>query len=144
MCAAVLTDLRTRRIPNRLVLSMAGGGAVTALLKTFFDTHGALSPGPLLDSISGLLSALAVFALLSLVFPGAMGGGDVKLLAASGLYLGLAGTLRAMAFTFLSGGLFTLLLLALGIIETRGKTPYAPYIALGVFMALWVQARGLW
>jgi len=169
----VILDLRSRRIPNRLVLSLAAGGIATALWKACVAatwgpaglpgqivrpvmSAGArqaplpfsamLSPTlrPLLACMSGGLVALVLLTLLTLIFPGAIGGGDVKLLAASGLYLGFAGALRAIVFTFLSGGILTLLMVALGRAKLRGKIPYAPAIAVGVLAALSSPATGLW
>lgn len=73
--------------------------------------------------------------LLDHLFPGAVGGGDVKLMAASGLYLGVSGTLRAMVLTFLSGGILSLIMLAFGLSRFREKIPYAPAVAIGVLAA---------
>jgi Flp pilus assembly protein protease CpaA len=164
LAVAVITDLRSRRIPNRLVLSLAAGGLATALWKACVAaTSGpAGSPGktalqavgdgagqvpvslarmlrPAVGSfmycVSGSLIVLVFLLLLDHLFPGAVGGGDVKLMAASGLYLGVSGTLRAMVLTFLSGGILSLIMLAFGLSRFREKIPYAPAVAIGVLAA---------
>jgi prepilin peptidase CpaA len=80
-CAAAI-DLRSRRIPNSLTLMIAMTGAMQSLLPA-----ATVSPW---QSFAGLLTGIALtFALFALR---ALGGGDVKLLAASGAWLGPAAT----------------------------------------------------
>ncbi|HHX28707.1 MAG: prepilin peptidase [Bacillota bacterium] len=131
LAVAVVTDLDRRRIPNRLVLSLAAGGAVTAVWKACAR----VGLGPVLDCLSGALLALTSLWGLSLLFSGGIGGGDIKLMAASGLYLGAAGTIRALIWTFLSGGILSLLMLCFGLSRLKEKIPYAPAVALGVLAA---------
>lgn len=95
---AAVIDVRTRRIPNVLTAAVAVGGIAVAA--------GGLGPhGPL----AALLGALTGFALMlpGHVF-GATGAGDVKLLAATGTYLGAGLTVRAFLFTALAGGVLAL------------------------------------
>lgn len=76
--AAAYGDVRSRRIPNALAAAVAALGAVRALLSG--------------DPVAALLSiaaAAAVFAIGFLLFwRGLIGGGDVKLIAASVLLVG--------------------------------------------------------
>ena len=91
---ACVTDLRTRRIPNVLTFGAALGGLVahTALE----GTTGALTAG------GGLLTGLLVF--LPFFALGGMGGGDVKLLAALGAWLGSYETLYLALYSAAAGG----------------------------------------
>lgn len=100
---AGLGDLRTMRIPNRLVLVLLGGYAVLA----------PFSGLTLLDGALGIAAAAAVFAAAFGAFAcGWMGGGDVKLIAVAALWLG-AGFVPAFLFwTALLGALLTALVLA--------------------------------
>jgi prepilin peptidase CpaA len=75
---AAAVDLRWRRIPNALT----GMLALLGLLQSFTAGH-TVSPW---QSILGLLTGAAL--LLALFAIGAVGGGDLKLLAASGAWLG--------------------------------------------------------
>jgi prepilin peptidase CpaA len=100
---ACVTDLRTRRIPNVLTL----GAAVAALAY-----HAAAAGG------AGLLTALVGWGLGLLVFLPlfalrGIGGGDVKLLAALGAWLGASMVLWVAAFAALAGGLFALVVSAM-------------------------------
>ena len=91
---ACATDLRTRRIPNTLTF----GAAIAGLLAhTALDgASGALHAG------AGWLTGLAIF--LPFFLLGGMGGGDVKLLAALGAWLGAYETLYLALYSGVAGG----------------------------------------
>ncbi|MBA5686214.1 A24 family peptidase [Rugamonas apoptosis] len=113
LVAAVWHDVRTRRIPNRLVLGGAVAGlAFQALLAPgaglFTNPFGALG---LLNGLAGL--GLGLGLLLPMYMLGAMGAGDVKLMAMSGAFLGPHDILGAALLTMIAGGVLALLV-ALG------------------------------
>ena len=107
--AAVVCDLRTRRIPNSLVLA---GMALGLLFQTVAPSGGGLfngagggSLGPaqaLLGAATGLALFLPMYALR------ALGAGDVKLLAMAGVWLGAAPLAWAALWTLLAGGALAL------------------------------------
>jgi len=101
--AAVVCDLRTRRIPNVLTF----GGALAALV------YAAVAAGPsgVLTAAGGWLLGAALF-LPFFVLRG-MGAGDVKLLAALGAWLGPADALWLAIFASMAGGVFAVVV-ALG------------------------------
>ena len=99
MGAAAVIDLRTRRIPNVLTVSLAGIGLGIAAAG-----FGRVGLGA---SILGCLLGLA-FMLPGHIF-GATGAGDVKLLAAAGALLGPADTMYAFLYTAIAGGVLALL-----------------------------------
>jgi prepilin peptidase CpaA len=92
--AAALIDLRTGRIPNPLTAALAVAGLGLAAL------------GLTSQSIAGALAGAAVgFALLLPGYIlGGTGAGDVKLLAALGIWLGPAGALMAFFYSAIAGG----------------------------------------
>lgn len=77
-CAAAVTDLRERRIPNWLVVLGTLAGLLVNTI--FFGSAGALASGQGIGL--ALLLSVPMFALR------AMGGGDVKLMAAIGALVG--------------------------------------------------------
>lgn len=106
LCAAVVTDLRSRRIPNVLVLT----GLVMAFsLHTLALVGGtAALPGrPWWAPLAGCAAGLA--ALMPLHLMRACGAGDVKLLAMVGAFVGTPAVLTATLYTLLAGGLLSVL-----------------------------------
>lgn len=92
--SAVWWDLRERRIPDALTLA----GCLVALGLRALDGSGALLIG-LGGLMLGFLFALPFF------LAGGLGGGDLKLLAAVGAFLGPERLLVALLATALAGGL---------------------------------------
>lgn len=105
---AVWHDVRTRRIPNRLVFSGALMGlALNTLLPAgagfFSEPTGALG---CLSALGG--TAVGLASLLPLYALGAMGAGDVKLMAMVGTFLGPQAALDTALLSLLAGGLLAL------------------------------------
>jgi prepilin peptidase CpaA len=98
---AAFTDLRERRIPNRL----------TAGLALLYPVYVALSPTPV-DWPAALGLAGAVFLIGLVLFARQLiGGGDVKLLAAVSLWAGPEHFVLFLLLTTLTGGALGLLTL---------------------------------
>jgi prepilin peptidase CpaA len=145
-----LIDLKTRRVPNPLTLGIAAAGLVLAATR-----------------LSGLSVAAAALGfsvgvglmLLPYIF-GAMGGGDVKLFAALGTFLGPWPTVQAFLYTLLAGGVLAVVVAlqrrrlqetmrnAAVLVQTGGENvaaiehptsnnrfAYAPAIAIGTLVA---------
>ena len=95
---ACITDLRTRRIPNVLTF----GAALAGLLYQFaIGGIDALGQG-LLGWLLGAVIFFLPFAL------GGLGGGDVKLLAALGAWLGPVDALWLVLYSGIAGGIMAL------------------------------------
>ena len=147
---AAAIDLRTRRVPNVLTMSLAAAGITLAASGLGHITVGAALGGGLL----GLLLMLPGHVL------GATGGGDVKLLSAIGTLLGPAATVWAFLIAMIAGGAIAVfvavrrgrLLLAMQqsaeLVRTAGgnahgiehpqahnRFAYAPAIAIGAILA---------
>jgi prepilin peptidase CpaA len=104
---SALTDVRDRRIPNRLTYpAMIAGLALQAAV------HG--WRGLLLSGAGALLFG-GVFLLFYLVR--AMGAGDVKLAAALGCIIGPAASWQVMFFTAVAGGV-----MAIAVMVFTGRT----------------------
>lgn len=85
-----------------------------------------------------IILSLALFALFFAVFSiGAMGGGDVKLIAALGLWFPLQDMLNLLLIMSILGGLLTLAMLIEHKIRGKEGRPEIPY-------GLAISAAGLW
>jgi prepilin peptidase CpaA len=100
MSLAAGIDLRTRRIPNWLVVPFLLAG----LAISFFAPPPGTGPW---NGLAGMAVAAAIMTPLYLL--GAMGMGDVKLCAALGAWVGPHQSLFALAFMGLAGGLLALI-----------------------------------
>lgn len=159
VAVATVTDLRSRRIPNWLVLPfLAAGLAVSGWL------YGWSGLG---HSIGGVALGGLLFGILALM--GGMGMGDVKLCAALGAWLWPQQLILALVLTGIAGGVMALCWATAGGflgelfagtgslvfgIGKRGlkpdpemnlgnplarKMPYAPAIAIGTLVAFFAR-----
>ena len=104
LAIATFTDLRSRRIPNLLVLPfLLAGIAVSVWMGSW---HG------LEQSLLGLLFGAGFFGIIAVL--GGMGMGDVKLCAAIGAWIGPGQLLTALVLTGLVGGVMALVWAAAG------------------------------
>lgn len=92
------TDLRSRRVPNVVVLPYLMAGVVASTW--LHGTHG------LTASLAGLAVGAAFFGFLALM--GGMGMGDVKLCAAIGAWIGPSQMLLALVLTGFAGALIAI------------------------------------
>jgi prepilin peptidase CpaA len=142
LIAAAWLDLRTLHIGNVLSVAIAALFCVWAVTGLMADTYTLPAFGLSVACGAGLfLLGAAAFA------AGILGGGDVKLLSAVGLFAGPAGILELLLVTALAGGLLGIAVLAgvpLGPVSSPGEAtlrrrlPYGPAIAVG---GLWVATR---
>ncbi|MGE5597574.1 MAG: prepilin peptidase [Hyphomicrobiales bacterium] len=120
-------DVVTLRAPNRVVYpAVLGALAVSA----------AFGPGSLGDAALGGFAAFAAMFAVALLGRGAMGMGDVKVAALCGVLTGVRAVLPMLAITFVAGGLFAALLLALGIRRRKDVVAFTPFLAFGVLLTL--------
>lgn len=146
LLALALIDLDTMSLPNALTRSgVVVGLAFQGLIG--FSLEGSLS-GLINQLIQGILGAVVgtwTFDLIGLtgaVVLGqpAMGGGDAKLAAMIGAWLGWQ---RLLIAAFLGCGIGAVVgsgAIALGWLEQRQPVPFGPYLALGAILAIfWGQ-----
>lgn len=83
--------------------------------------------------------------ILAFVIPGAFGGGDIKLMAVSGLLLGGASMICAMAIGILTGGVYVALMLAQKRLDKTDRFAFGPFLAFGLATAIfWGDQIAAW
>jgi len=93
-----------------------------------------ISPLPWLDHLIGLFIISLPFLLIALI-TGAMGGGDIKLIAVGGLLLGYQAVLVAFFIASVSGGIYASYLLIFKHKGRKTMVAFGPFICLGIYFA---------
>ncbi|MBR1886003.1 MAG: prepilin peptidase [Schwartzia sp.] len=131
LCAAAVVDFRSGFIYDRLTAPMAA-------LACGFRLYDGAGFVPLL---LGLLAGGGPLLAIRMLSRGGLGGGDVKLAAAGGLWLGWQGALLALALAAWSGGLAAIFLLASGKKRRRDSVAFGPFLAFGIGAAFFFGER---
>jgi leader peptidase (prepilin peptidase) / N-methyltransferase len=125
----VVIDLRHRLIPDLVVLPAAAVAVAAGI---------AADPGRWWMPVASALGASGFLLALSLLYPGGMGLGDVKLALLMGAVLGSA-VIPAFAIAFGAGAtLGVALLVRHGGAARRRAVPFGPFLAAGSLAALWI------
>lgn len=122
-----LIDADTMEIPNGLVLLVLALAAAAWIC--------GMGPAPK-SRLIGLICVSVPMLLLTLAVPGAFGGGDIKLMAAAGLFLGWKLSLIAMFLAVLAGGLYGIYLLAAKKKGRKEHFAFGPFLCAGIAAAL--------
>lgn len=134
-CRLVVIDIRTHRLPNRIVLPTLAAlvvlGGVDAMV-----TGDSTS---MIRAAWGMLILGGFYAALRLLSREGMGGGDVKLAAVIGLILGWH-SWQALAVgaasAFVLGALFAVSLMALRRADGSTRIAFGPWMILGALLGI--------
>ena len=127
LVAIAAIDLDCQLIPDSISLPGIVAGFVLSLVTG--------TPG-WLDSLIGVLIGGGLFFLIIVASRGGMGGGDMKLGAMLGAFLGWKLVLVAVLLAVLAGGLMAIGLLALRRKGRKDAVPFGPFLALGGVVSL--------
>lgn len=122
-----MIDMKVLIIPDKYNL----GIAVVGCLHTIFVTDISL-----LSRGVGFLIISVPMLLLTVCMSGAFGGGDIKLMAASGILLGMSKTIIAGFIGVLIGGFWGIYILSKRNENQRTHMAFGPCLAIGCFISL--------
>jgi len=128
LLAASVIDIRKRIIPDTVCLFIAVAGLIS------------FTPEKLL----GCLSALPL--LFAALFWGGMGGGDIKLMAASGIVLGITGGIMASVIALIAMLLFYAIYSIVQRLrrrECQKALPLAPFLSIGCIAIYFINTGGI-
>lgn len=129
-------DLDHQIIPDVITLPGIVVGAGLAV---------ALHPAAWLDTLLGILAGGGLFFVIIVVSRGGMGGGDMKLGAMMGAFLGWKLVLLAILLGVFVGGAVAVTLLATGAKGRKDPVPFGPFLALGGAVSLlWGNSLLAW
>lgn len=127
MSVVTFLDIDTMEIENGCHLAVL----VLAVFSVFIM--------PEVSIVSRLIGAVCVsvpMLVMTLVIPGAFGGGDIKLMAACGLFLGWKLTLVSAALAILGGGIWGIYLMASKKKSRKEHFAFGPFLCLGMVLGL--------
>jgi len=127
---ASFKDIKTRTIPNRFVLYGLVAGMILVISGSTMPT--------VFDSFMGFLAGGGILLAISYVSKGGIGMGDVKLMACTGLYLGLGRVLGCMVIAIIFSGAFAAVMLITSGYDRKTAIPFAPFILTGV-LTIFIQ-----
>jgi leader peptidase (prepilin peptidase)/N-methyltransferase len=125
LLVAALIDYDHKIIPNIITLPGMVIGLGLSLL---------VLPITLVDSLLGLLLGGGLFYLIAFLTKGGMGGGDIKLIAMVGAFLGWSGALFTIFSGALLGSLVGIVLMLLGRKGRKDKVPFGPFLSGGAII----------
>jgi len=90
----------------------------------------------LLNALLGFAVGGGLFLIVYFISRKGLGGGDVKFMAAAGLYIGFSGTMTAMLCGTILAALTGLTLILAKKIGRKDQMPLAPFIYIGILIAV--------
>jgi leader peptidase (prepilin peptidase) / N-methyltransferase len=134
-------DLEHQIVPDVITLPGVAVGLTWSvfaalLLSGGHGTPPSFSPPAPLDALLGTLVGGGILYLVAVLSRGGMGGGDIKLTAMVGAFLGWRAALLTIFLGTLSGSVIALLLLASGKKSRKDPMPFGPFLVLGAILAL--------
>lgn len=129
---ASFIDISARIIPNKLNLLIGISGIVFVIIDSTFSWKDVLT-GTLIGG--GGLYLLNLLSLWLFKKEG-MGGGDIKLAAASGVYLGAGRVICAFYLSSMVAILFITVLILFGKLKKGDYIPYGPFLSIGILLSI--------
>ena len=119
-----LSDIRRRRIPDGCCLAIA----VLAVLEELFGLMSLGWTGRLVGAVCISVPML----LLSVFSSGGFGGGDIKLMAAGGLFLGWRASVTAFVTGLFLSGIYCAYLLLTKRADRKTSIALGPFFCMGI------------
>ncbi len=126
------TDRKTMTIPDQLVMTALGVSLVSIPL---FPEMG------LWERLLGMCSASLLLLAVTLCVPGAFGGGDIKLTAACGVFLGWRYSLLALGIAIVLGAGYGIWALAVKKARRTSPIAFGPFLCMGMAAAMFCGER---
>ncbi|MBT2486370.1 MULTISPECIES: A24 family peptidase [unclassified Microbacterium] len=131
----IVTDLRTHRLPSRIVLPTLASLIALGMIDAAATAHGEA----LVRALLGMLALGGFYTVLRLLSRSGMGGGDVKLAAVIGFVLAWhswqAIAVRA-ASAFVLGSLFAFTLILLRRANGSTRIAFGPWMIAGALIGI--------
>ncbi|MBI4056735.1 MAG: prepilin peptidase [Elusimicrobia bacterium] len=142
LVAITFIDWDTFLIPDELSLGLLGLGLVSAWFNPYFEGGWKGIQSSLIGIVVGGGSAWLMAVIGKKIFKKeALGGGDVKLLAAVGGLVSWEGALSTLLIASFLGTLYGVPLLVLKKLRRQDPIPFGPFLSLGAIINLFTLVR---
>lgn len=132
LIVVIFIDLDHLLIPNSVVL---------VILILGLGLHIFVRPFSIINALGTFLGVGAFFLLLQILSRGGLGGGDVKLVASLGLWLGWPDTGLAIFLGSFVGSIIGIVLILLKIKKRKDPIPYGPFLIVGTLIVLFAGEK---
>ncbi len=134
-------DLRTYTIPNKIVFPFLVSALCFAPFNPFL---GGRWPDRVESALLGFLTGGGVLLLMAwlgekFLKQEAMGGGDIKLLASFGIFVGWERVIDALFAGSITAGFLGLLLMLTGRLKPKSPIPFGPFLCAGVLSTIFFE-----
>ena len=144
--SAFIIDFRSQIIPNRLTLTVFETGLVFTFIETLQNTN--LGINIFIDNMLGMIVGGGIFLLITLiggVIAGkeAMGFGDVKLMAALGLFFGWMNIILVSVMSFLFAAIVSIVILISRKKKSNEYIPFGPFIVVASLLPIYISTSDI-
>ncbi len=132
LTVVALIDRDTRTIYDRfhIIILLLGAGGIW-----LWPEHG------IPDRLVGAVVVALPMLILAILIEGAFGGGDIKLMAASGFFLGWRAIVCAMFLGLAAGGIYCVWMLLGRKIGRKDQLAFGPFLAFGLAVSVFAGDR---
>lgn len=132
LTAVAFVDIEYMEIPNGFVMAVAVCAVIACFL---FPETG------IVERLIGAVAVSVPLLLMALAIPGAFGGGDIKLMAAAGAFLGWKEVIVALLAAILTGGFYGMYLLITKKKERKDHFAFGPFLCAGIAVSIFAGAQ---
>ncbi len=139
LIAVFFIDIDHRIIPDELVVTGLVAGVMIVVFNAFFPMKimgGGQWWEPLLGMFVGSVTLMIVGLIGMLIYKtdDAMGGGDIKIFAPIGIFLGWKMTFVALLLSIILAGVISLILVIVKVKDRKSTIPFGPFIVMGTLI----------
>ncbi len=120
-------DLKHKIIPDSILILLFIVGVIYNIINPELT---------ILNSALGFFAVSVPLFILALITNGGMGGGDIKLMAVVGIFLGWKLVLISLFIASLLGSIVGISLMLFKQIKRKEHIPFGPFLAAGIFIAI--------
>jgi leader peptidase (prepilin peptidase)/N-methyltransferase len=144
MIAITFIDLEFQIIPDVITLPGIVIGVISSVFflpDPLFNIYESDMLTGLINSLIGILLGGGLFFLIAVVSKGGMGGGDIKMMAMVGAFMGWKAVLLVTFIGSLAGSLVGIMLMLFKGKSRKTKVPFGPFLAMGSLITLFLGGK---